>query len=144
VIENYEKKYKGVYEKKDKRRMRRIGKKSIQWRKDRAKLVKKALLEGKIEIINGVIVGRCEECGRWKELEPDHKRKRSLGGSNDESNIEWICRECHNKRDNMGDPNNKKIKAKKADWMIEHQCINCKKKTRQLICEHCGKLSVKT
>lgn len=123
--------------------MRQIGKKGIQWRKDRTKLIRDALLSGRIEIINNVIVGICEDCKRWKQLDPDHRKKRSQGGSNDKSNIDWPCRECHNKRDNMGDPKNKKIKMKKADWAVEHQCIRCKHLTRQLICDNCKQLSVK-
>ena len=119
------------------------GVKAKQWRRDRAKLIRGALLSGRIEIINNNIVGRCEDCERWKQLDPDHRKKRSQGGSNEKENIDWICRECHNLRDDMGDPRNKKIRTKKADWAVEHQCIKCKKLTRQLICDKCGELSVK-
>ena len=120
-----------------------MGSKTAEWKRDRVKLIKEAVLSGRITIINNVIMGRCEDCGEWKELDPDHRKKRSQGGSNDKSNIDWVCRECHNKRDNMGDPKNKKIKSKKASWAVEHQCIKCKHLTRQLICDNCGNLSVK-
>jgi hypothetical protein len=125
-----------------KTRIKQIGKKGKQWIKDRAKLIKEALLEGRINKVRSQIFGYCEDCKKYKELDPDHKQKRSQGGSNDKSNIDWVCRDCHNKRDNMGDPKNKKIKNKKANWAVDHPCKKCKVKTSQLLCHNCGQLSV--
>ena len=123
--------------------IRQVGKKGKEWIRDRAKLIKKGILLGRIQLNNGAIVGRCEDCGKWKQLDPDHRKKRSQGGSNEYENIDWVCRECHNKRDNMGDPKNKKTKNKKAEWQLPHKCISCKNLTSQLICENCGRLSIK-
>lgn len=82
--------------------MRRRGKKAIQWQKDRAKLIKEAAAKERIFIDNGYPEGACEDCRRWYPLDPDHVIKRSQGGSNDSSNIEWVCRMCHDRRDNQG------------------------------------------
>jgi hypothetical protein len=50
---------------------------------------------------------------------------------------------CHDKRDNRGDPMNKKVKKSKASWQSEHKCISCKAITSLLICHSCGKRSIK-
>lgn len=125
--------------------MKAIGKKGKQWIKDRAKLIKEALLEGRIVVrqYKGFPEGKCEDCGEWKELDLDHKKKRSQGGTNDKSNIAWVCRKCHNLRDNFSDPMNKKVKKTKVNWQLEHPCIHCKTINRGLICTHCGVLSLK-
>ncbi len=34
-------------------------------------------------------------------------------------------------------------KNKKSDWRKPHQCINCKQTTGMLLCDKCGKMSVK-
>lgn len=124
----------------------RIGKKGKEWIKDRAKLVKKAILTGRIQIINGQVQGKCKDCEHWHNLGPDHKRKRSQGGEHKAENIDWVCNEapcwCHNERDNMGDPKNKKTKKSKAGWEVEHKCIGCKGITRQFICHLCRKKSI--
>lgn len=127
--------------------IRKIGKKGREWIRERAKLIKKAVLDGKIQIIDGSIKGICKDCKHWHNLTPDHDLKRSQGGEHIEENIDWICNEppcwCHNKRDNMGDPNKKKInKSKKADWQREHKCKNCKAMTRQYLCHVCGEKSI--
>lgn len=123
--------------------MRKIGKKGKQWIKDRAKLIKEAVAEGKISVVKNKVFGFCCDCGKYRQLDPDHKRKRSLGGTNDKSNIDWPCRSCHIKRDNLGDPMNKKTKSTKANWAKEHKCVECKYVVRSLICTNCGKLSIK-
>jgi len=33
---------------------------------------------------------------------------------------------------------------KKLAWQVKHQCINCKQIASMLLCEHCGKLSIKS
>ena len=120
-----------------------IGKKGKQWLKDRAGLIKEAVLAGRIQLEDTRIVGKCEDCKEWKELDPDHLKKRSRGGSNESKNIDWVCRKCHNERDNMGDPKNKKTGSKKANWEVEHECIKCKRRGRSLICPNCGNISIK-
>lgn len=119
------------------------GKKSKQWTKDRAKLIKDAALIGRISIANGFVEGICEDCKWWKPLDPDHRRRRSQGGSNDKSNIDWVCRDCHRKRDQEGDPMQKKEKSsKKPNWQLPHPCKSCKLTVSTLICHFCGKMSV--
>jgi len=122
--------------------MRQIGKKGKEWIKARARLVKEAIAEGRIEVIDGVIQGICEDCDRWKHLTPDHVVKRSLGGSHEKSNINWVCLKCHNFRDNMGDPKKKKPKSKKPDWAKPHRCKRCRTIVSLLICPNCGEISI--
>src|ERR1035437_8705790 len=86
----------------------KIGKKVKQWIIDRAKLIKEAIIEGTIELRDNLPYGFCPDCRHYHYLDPDHRLKRSQGGSNDKSNIDWICRKCHDDRDNKGDPLNKK------------------------------------
>ena len=38
---------------------------------------------------------RCQACGKAGRLEVDHKRSLHLGGSNDPSNLQALCRGCH-------------------------------------------------
>lgn len=92
--------------------IKQIGKKGKEWIKDRAKLIKDAIIEGRIELKNGSPYGKCTDCGHYHPLDPDHRLKRSQGGLNDKSNIDWVCNfppcMCHDKRDNLGDPRGKK------------------------------------
>ncbi len=120
------------------------GQKYQEWVRERAKIIEGAISEGRIVINEDKnIVGKCEDCKEWRELSPDHRKKRSQGGTNDYRNIDWVCFKCHNKRDNMGDPNKKKIAKRKADWMSKHPCQFCKAIVSQLLCPNCGRLSVK-
>jgi len=120
--------------------LKKVGKKGKQWIKDRAKLIKEAVAEGRITIEHGYPEGICEDCRQWKKLEPDHIKKRSQGGKNIKNNIAWRCRKCHNKVDNM--PNSKKQKGKKPNWSQEHKCKSCGYIVRTLICSNCGKISI--
>ena len=123
--------------------IKRIGKKGKAWIKDRRALIKEAVAEGVLRIVNGQPYGLCGDCQRMKILTPDHRKKRSQGGSNDKSNIDWVCLECHNMRDNKGDPNKKKeTSTKKPDWMKTHVCKNCKARVSTYICSYCGKESI--
>lgn len=122
--------------------MIKYGKKTKQWIKDRAALIKEAVIEGRLTVINGQTLGICADCGRYKNLEPDHRKKRSQGGDNSRGNIDWVCHECHMKRDQGGDPNGKKDRFKKADWQRPHACKVCKRITSFLLCNFCQKLSV--
>lgn len=118
--------------------IRKVGKKGRAWVKARAKLIKEAVAEGRIEIIDGMIQGICEDCRRWKPLTPDHIIKRSQGGGHDKKNIAWVCIRCHDKRDNQ--PMSKK--SKKPNWKKEHKCKHCKKLISMLLCPFCRKISV--
>jgi 5-methylcytosine-specific restriction endonuclease McrA len=40
-------------------------------------------------------VGRCEECGTWRDLTTDHIRPGTLGGSDARANLRVLCRSCH-------------------------------------------------
>ncbi len=123
--------------------MRKVGKKGREWIKARAKLIKNAVAENRITINEaGNISGRCEDCKRWRSLSPDHRRKRSQGGGHEPENIDWVCTECHNKRDQQGDPMGKK-KTNKPNWQQNHKCKSCHGFTRQYICHLCGKVSIK-
>jgi len=118
-----------------------MSRKSREWTVARKKLVKEALISGRIEVVDNTISGLCEDCGEWLALTPDHIRKRSQGGGHEGSNIDWVCIPCHNGRDNEGDPMGKKSRFKKPDWSKPHACIHCKKTTSMIICQHCGNLS---
>ncbi len=87
-------------------------------------------------------MGVCQDCRKWRALTPDHVLKRSLGGSHEKSNIDWVCIPCHDLRDNMGDPKGKKPKSKKAVWEKSHKCRSCKAVISMLICPHCSRLSI--
>lgn len=41
----------------------------------------------------------CKVCGAKEELTIDHILKSSMGGSNDMSNLQILCRPCHFKKD---------------------------------------------
>lgn len=122
--------------------MRQQGKKSKEWIRARKSLIKDALLAGRIVVRDGAIYGKCEDCQEWKALTPDHRKKRSQGGGHEAGNIDWVCIHCHNLRDNMGDPKNKKTKYAKPDWTRPHECKNCKETTSFLVCTWCNKMSI--
>lgn len=120
--------------------IRKRGKKANEWARAKRILIKEAIANGRIEINeNGNLQGFCEDCKKWKDLSPDHIKKRSLGGSHEKTNIAWVCFICHQKRDNQ--PMSKK-KNNKPVWQEAHKCISCKKITRFLMCNFCGKLSI--
>lgn len=128
--------------------LNKVGKKTREWQREVKKRIKEAEADGRITTENGTVEGNCVDCYHWHHLTPDHDLKRGRGGGHESSNIVWVCNEppcwCHNKRDNMGDPNNKKKnKSKKPKWATDHQCINCKATVSSLLCTNCGKLSVK-
>lgn len=130
--------------------MKTIGAKKKEWFKARRKLVADLKKTGEYQIINGYrVFGVCKDCGHFHELQPDHKIKRSQGGSHTKENIDWVCNEipcvCHDKRDNQGDPMKKKpesTKNKKPDWAMPHHCKSCGRIVSMFICNHCGKASV--
>lgn len=132
----------------------KIGKKGKLWIKDRRKAV--AYIKAnppkdqQLVVVGQRVFGQCKDCKHVHipPLQPDHKIKRSQGGSNKPENIDWVCNEapcfCHTKRDNLGDPNNAKpkdVKAKKADWQKNRTCKHCKATISSLICTSCGKIS---
>ena len=123
--------------------LRQIGKKGKEWQKARKRLVKEALADGRVEMIDGVLQGICSDCGKWKPLTPDHRIRRGQGGAHTKSNIDWVCQYCHDLRDNMGDPRKKKPKSKKANWQKDHKCKKCKRWIGGfLLCPFCQRLSI--
>ncbi len=38
---------------------------------------------------------RCKECGTTENLSVNHIKPLALGGTNDEDNLEILCRKCH-------------------------------------------------
>ena len=44
-----------------------------------------------------VKIGRCEECGKFANLDRHHKIHRSQGGKDTPDNIVYLCRICHMK-----------------------------------------------
>lgn len=121
--------------------MKQIGKKGKEWQKARVLLIKEGILSGRLTVIENRVLGLCTDCGCWKPLTPDHRKKRSQGGTHDSSNIDWVCLYCHDLRDNQGDPMNKKDKKQKPDWSKDHKCKNCGVTVAFLLCPHCKRLS---
>lgn len=101
------------HEKKAPKAIKQVGKKGKQWVKDRTKLIKEAIIEGRIILKSNAPYGMCEDCKHHHFLDLDHRKKRSQGGTNDKSNIDWVCNVppcmCHDRRDNQGDPLGKKL-----------------------------------
>ena len=127
-------------------------KRKMAWKKALKRLEKEAVANGYFQWKEFTIDGKkyrkrmglCPDCRKYKHLTPDHLVKRSLGGGHESSNIQWVCWKCHDKRDNFGDPMNKKpanpnnIKS----WKTRHKCKHCKKWTIGLLCPFCGRISL--
>lgn len=78
-----------------------IGKKGKAWIKARNEFIKKSVASGRIEIeFGGSPEGRCEVCGEWNYLDVDHIVSRGRGGSNEEDNLQFVCRKCHTEKHN--------------------------------------------
>lgn len=124
--------------------IKQVGQKGRQWQQDRLLIIKQAVREERVTLDNGYVEGNCEDCKKWKPLTLDHRLKRSQGGTNDYLNIDFVCLQCHDNRDNKGDPMSKKErKTNKAKWMNPHKCIHCKRENSGLLlCPHCEKISV--
>ena len=121
--------------------MKQIGKKGKEWIKDRVHLIKLGILSGKLERIGNELWGTCAICGKFAVVDFDHIKKRSQGGKNTSDNIQYLCRHCHHRVDNL--PSSPKSKGKKAEWATRHPCHLCKQVTHFLICEWCNRISVR-
>lgn len=116
---------------------------ALEWEKCKKVIIKNGLESGKLRKDGGVLIGQCVDCGAWKPITLDHRLKRSLGGTHEPTNIDFVCFRCHQERDNMGDPKGKKEhKVKKPEWAKKHKCKICKKETDFLLCNHCGNVSL--
>lgn len=139
------------------RAINKAGRKARAWARDLKALEKEALLNGVFEIKEVEYMGKklrlrmgiCCDCNHYKHLTPDHVIKRSQGGDNQTSNIDWCCRECHDKRDNQGDPMNKKTPGKQGSKASTgkagkkfHPCKKCKQTTGMILCDKCGEISL--
>lgn len=124
--------------------IRKLGKKGLEWKRERLQRIKELAKTGKYEIIKTLLYGPCKDCGKHSSLDLDHIQGRHITNPHDMSNLEAICRECHQKRHmNTSEKkeSNKNQKTKKADWTKEHVCKYCKKTLSTLLCT-CGKLSI--
>ena len=55
--------------------------------------------------------GNCELCGTYRKvLHRDHIKPRFLGGTDDASNIQYLCANCHE---------DKTLNERKQHWMFE-------------------------
>lgn len=99
---------------------------------------------GEYQVVGSKVFGICKDCVKFRELTPDHKRKRSQGGGHEKKNIDWVCVFCHDARDNQGDPMNKKPEkiSKKANWATPHHCKSCGRIVSMFLCNNCGKASL--
>lgn len=81
--------------------IKQIGKKGKAWIKARKAFVDKAVKSGRVvrELYNSP-EGRCEICKEWHYLEVDHRLSRGRGGSNEEYNLQLVCRKCHSEKHN--------------------------------------------
>lgn len=122
--------------------LKKTGKKSKDWQKERRKLVKELKKTGEYKIEGTKVYGFCKDCFKYRLLTPDHRIRRSKGGEHTKKNIDWICLRCHNERDNMGDPKHKKPKSNKSDWQRRHPCKKCKRMVSTLICSYCSEISI--
>ena len=129
--------------------MIKAGKKTKEWVAAKRKLIADIGKTGEYKIEGRFVLGVCKDCNHYHQLTPDHKIKRSQGGTHDKSNIDWICNAppcyCHDKRDNQGDPMKKKpeaVKDKKPKWQLPHECKSCGRITYMFLCGHCGRASV--
>lgn len=125
--------------------IRKLGKKGLEWKRERLKRIKELAATGNYEVIKTLLYGPCKDCGRHSALDLDHAEGRHGPEPHAMENLEAICRECHQKRHlNMSDKkeNNKSEKSKKANWAKDHPCKHCKVIIAMLLCPHCGKLSV--
>jgi len=122
--------------------IKKIGKKGREWQRARRKLVADLKKTGEYTIIGTNVYGVCLDCGRYKLLTPDHKKRRSQGGKHTKKDIDWVCISCHRERDQMGDPKKKKPKSKKADWQKKHRCRKCKAMISMFLCPFCGAQSI--
>jgi 5-methylcytosine-specific restriction endonuclease McrA len=43
----------------------------------------------------------CKNCGSKEKIEVDHIVPISAGGKNEESNLQFLCRQCHKNKTNM-------------------------------------------
>lgn len=125
--------------------IRKLGKKGLEWQRERRKRIKELEATGKYVVIKTLLYGNCLDCGRYKCLDLDHRDGRSGDNPHELNNLDPVCRECHIKRHlNMADKkdNNKSEKSKKPNWQKDHSCKNCKRVIAMLLCPHCGKMSV--
>jgi 5-methylcytosine-specific restriction endonuclease McrA len=125
--------------------MRKIGKKGLEWIRERKKRLKELEATGEYIIEGTSLIGSCCDCGLWRTLDFDHKEGRGGDNPHRMENLDAICRECHiNRHNNMSKDkkNNKNSKSKKASWMKDHECKSCKKTVSTIICGYCGKMSV--
>jgi len=131
----------------------KFGKKKKAWDLALKHLEKEAVANGIFEWKEFTIddkkyrkrMGICRDCGKYKHLTPDHLIKRSQLGDNKPDNIEWVCKLCHDLRDNKGDPMNKKPKKKNSatkSWKVSHPCKECGHWNVGLLCPKCGKISL--
>ncbi len=127
--------------------IRQLGKKGLEWKRERMKRVKELVATGKYVLIKTILYGNCLDCGRYKPLDLDHVEGRGGSDPHRMENLDPICRICHIKRhdeNHMAQKEQKTdtSKTKKANWQKDHPCKNCKAVIAMLLCPHCKQLSV--
>lgn len=126
--------------------MRRLGKKGLEWQRERRKRLKELEATGNYKVEGTLLYGHCKDCGRWGLLDLDHIDGRGGFEPHRMENLDPICRRCHDIRHGkiMSEEKKKSKGRKKAEWEMDHKCQHCKQIVSTLLCSNCGKLSVKT
>lgn len=137
----------------------KAGKKTKEWFKAKKSLILEYKEKG---------ITRCEISGTKYNLQFHHRPKRSSQqAKHDFEHTRLLTQEWHDiveeddeldkllfRKARGFDPefyeimkkkkaDKKKVRMKKAGWQVVHSCIHCKQKTSMLLCEHCGKISIK-
>ena len=134
--------------------MRKVGRKTREWLREKPKLVKIYKEKG---------VTQCENCGSRYKVDFHHRPKRSSQKAEHTfERTRLLCWECHPFFEKSDEADRKlfakprgyslkykidimadKKKSKKPEWKTQHKCVHCKVLTTTLICHNCGKISVR-
>lgn len=127
--------------------IRKLGKKGLEWKRERLKRIKELEATGGYTILGTLLFGHCLDCGRYKCLDLDHREGRHGEDPHALSKLDAVCRECHQQRHLRNhmpqkDKKDDTSKSKKADWAKDHKCKHCKEIVSTLLCTNCQKISI--